>query len=187
MHQLVERYRHWRFKNTLLLIISLIVFFYFADTPLVKNVINGIGNLGYFGAFLTGIFFVSTFTVAPASVVLFYLAKELAPLEVAFFAGLGGVVGDYIIFRFLKDRVFEELKPVFMSLGGMRLSHLFATPFFAWVAPVAGAFIIASPLPDEVGVGLLGISKLKNWQFLLLSLVLNSIGIFIIITLAKAL
>lgn len=187
MHQLIERYRHWKFKNTFLLIISIVVFFYFADAPFVKNAISGIGNLGYLGAFLTGIFFVSTFTVAPASIVLFYLAKELAPLEVAIFAGLGCVVGDYIIFRFLKDRVFEELKPVFTRLGGIKLSQLFATPFFAWVAPVAGAVIIASPLPDEIGVGLLGISKLKNWQFLLLSFVLNSIGIFIIITLAKVL
>jgi len=165
----------------------LVVFFYFADTSFVKSAINGIGNLGYFGAFLTGIFFVSTFTVAPASVVLFYLAKELAPLEVALFAGLGGVVGDYIIFHFLKDKVFEELRPLFTRIGGIKLSHLFATPFFAWMAPVAGAIIIASPLPDEIGVGLLGISRLKNWQFLLLSLVLNSVGIFIIITLAKAL
>lgn len=187
MHQLLDRYRYWKFKNTFLLIVSLIVFFYFADTPLIQNTIIGIGDLGYFGAFLVGIFFVSTFTVAPASIVLFYLAQELAPLEVALFAGLGGVVGDYIIFRFLKDRVFDELKPMFMRLGGVRLSHLIATPFFAWTAPVLGAIIIASPLPDEIGVGLLGISRLKNWQFLLLSLILNSIGIFIIISLAKVL
>jgi hypothetical protein len=187
MNQLFNQYRHWRFKNTFLLILSLALFFYFADTAFVKNIISGIGDLGYLGAFITGIFFVSTFTVAPASVVLFYLAKELAPLEVALFAGLGGVVGDYVIFRFLKDRVFEELKPVFMRLGGVRLSHLISTPFFAWSAPVLGAIIIASPLPDEIGVGLLGISKLKNWQFLILSLVLNSLGILIIISLARVL
>jgi len=187
MDQLIGIYKHWKFKNTFLLVASLVVFFYFADTAFVKNIITGIGDLGYLGAFLTGIFFVSTFTVAPASVVLFYLAKELAPLEVAFLAGLGGVVGDYIIFRFLKDRVFEELKPVFMRLGGLRLSQLISTPFFAWSAPVLGAIIIASPFPDEIGVGLLGISKLKTWQFLILSLILNSLGILIIISLARAL
>lgn len=184
---MLDRYRYWRFKNTFLLIVSLVIFFYLADTPLVKSLIVGIGNLGYFGAFLTGIFFVSTFTVAPASVVLFHLARELAPLEVALFAGFGGVVGDYIIFRFLKDRVFEELRPVFMNLGGLRLTQLLATPYFAWLAPVLGAIIIASPFPDEVGVGLLGVSKLKNWQFLALSLILNSLGIFVIISLSRIL
>ncbi len=178
-------YKHWKFKNTFLLVISLIIFFYLADTPLIKNTITDIGSLGYFGAFLVGIFFVSTFTVAPATVVLFYLAKELTPLEVAVFAGMGSVLGDYLIFRFLKDRVFEEITPVIKRLGGLRLSHLLATPYFAWLAPVFGAIIIASPFPDEVGITLLGISKLKNWQFLLLSLVLNTVGIFIIITLAR--
>src|SRR3989344_6560601 len=119
MYELVSRYKHWKFKNTFLLITSLMVFFYFADTYFVRNIISGIGDLGYLGAFLTGTFFVSTFTVAPAGVVLFHLAKELAPLEVALFAGLGGVVGDYIIFRFLTDKVFEELRPLFTRIGGI--------------------------------------------------------------------
>jgi uncharacterized membrane protein YdjX (TVP38/TMEM64 family) len=47
---------------------------------------------------------------------------------------------------------------------------------------VLGAIIIASPLPDEMGVGLMGISKLKTSQFILLSFVLNAIGIFIVVT-----
>jgi hypothetical protein len=175
---------HWRFKNTFFLIVSLLIFFYFADTRLVKNIIESIGELGYIGSFLVGIFFVSTFTVAPASVALFYLAQDLNPIQVALCAGAGAVIGDYIIFRFLKDRVFEEIKPVLMKLGGARLSRLIATPYFAWFVPVLGALIIASPLPDEIGISLLGISKLKNWQFLALSLILNSLGIFIIITLA---
>ncbi len=187
MYQLIKKYKYWRFKNTFLLAVSLALFFYFADTPYVKNIISSIGDLGYLGAFIAGIFFVSTFTVAPASVVLFYLAKELHPLEVAFIAGLGSVLGDYIIFRFLKDRVFEEIKPVFMRLGGFHISHLLATPYFAWLAPVLGAIIIASPFPDEIGITLLGIAKLKSWQFLILSLVLNSLGILIIITLAQSL
>lgn len=187
MQRLISKYKHWKFKNTFLLIISLIIFFYFAETPLIKNTITSIGNLGYLGAFLVGIFFVSTFTVAPATVVLFYLAKELTHIEVALFAGLGSVLGDYIIFRFLKDRVFEELIPVFKRLGGLRLSHLLATPYFAWFAPVFGAIIIASPFPDEIGITLLGISKLKNWQFLILSFILNSLGIWVIILLAQLL
>ena len=186
-NHLAGKYKNWKFKNTGFLVLSLILFFYFADAPFVKNVIGSIGNLGYLGAFLTGIFFVFTFTIAPASVVLFFLAQELNPFGIALVAGLGGVMGDYIIFRFLKDRVFEELKPIFINLGGPRLSHLLATPYFGWVAPVVGAIIIASPFPDEIGIGLMSITKLKNWQFLVLSLILNSLGIFIIISLAKIL
>jgi hypothetical protein len=184
---IIQRYMKWRYKNTFLLFVSLTLFFYFADSYFVKGIISGVGELGYLGAFLTGIFFVSTFTVAPASIVLFYLAKELDPYQIALLAGAGAVIGDYIIFLFLKDKVFEEVRPVFMKLGGSRLSKLISTPYFAWFAPVIGALIIASPLPDEIGIGLLGISQLKNWQFIVLSFVLNSLGIFIIITLANLL
>ena|SRR3989338_4666075 len=121
MNRLLERYRAWRYKNTALLILSLIVFFFLADTPFIDNFISRIGNLGYFGAFFGGIFFVSTFTVAPASVVLFHIAQILNPLGVAIAAGLGAMIGDYMIFRFFKERVFDELKPVFSKLGGTHL------------------------------------------------------------------
>lgn len=186
MKEFVKETKIWKFRNTILLLLSVILIFIFIDTPFVKNIIHSIGSLGYWGAFLAGVFFVSTFTVAPAGVVLFFLARELNPLIIAVIAGLGAVLGDYLIFRFLKDKIFEELKPIFEKLGGSYFSHLISTPYFAWLAPVLGAIIIASPFPDEIGIGLMGLSKLKNWQFLLISFVLNSVGILIIITLAKS-
>ncbi|MFH1233399.1 MAG: hypothetical protein V1649_01970 [Patescibacteria group bacterium] len=175
----------WKFKNTIMLFLSIILIAIFINTPFIKNIIHSIGELGFFGIFLTGIFFVSTFTVVPAGIVLFFLARELNPFIIAIIAGLGAVLGDYLIFRFLKDKIFEELKPIFEKFRGPRLLQLLATPYFAWLAPVLGAIIIASPFPDEIGIGLMGLSKLKNWQFLLISFVLNSVGILIIITFAN--
>lgn len=183
---MINRYSRWKYKNTTFLIVSLLVFFYFADSVIVRQFIDGLGTLGYLGAFITGIFFVSTFTVAPAAVVLFNLADHLNPFEVAILAGLGAVVGDYIIFRFFKDRVFEELKPLFDRLRGPRIVELLQTPYFAWLLPVIGATIIASPLPDELGVSILGISKMRSSHFLILSFFLNAIGIFIIVTLSRS-
>jgi len=185
MDQLVNTYKSWKYKNSFLLLISLIALFYFSGTDFGQDIITSISKLGYFGSFLSGIFFVSTFTVAPAGVVLFKLAQAYNPLLIALTAGLGAVIGDYIIFRFLKDNVFDEIKPVFMKFGGSNISRLMGTPYFAWLAPVIGALIIASPFPDEIGVGLMGLSKLKNWQFLTISFLLNSLGILIIITIAK--
>lgn len=180
-----ERYKTWKYKNTFLLLVSLIALFYITETNFGQQVISSISKLGYIGPFFSGIFFVSTFTVAPASVVLYKLAQIYNPFLIALIAGLGAVVGDYIIFRFLKDNVFEEIKPIFMELGGSNLLRLLSTPYFAWFAPVLGALIIASPFPDEIGVGLMGISKLKNWQFLIISFLLNGLGILLIITIAK--
>lgn len=182
----MKAYRNWRFKNTAILILSLIVLFYLMTFPSVKNFIASTGELGYLGAFIIGIFFVSTFTVAPSVVVLFYLAERFNAWEIALLAGLGAVVGDFIIFRFIKDGVFEELKPVFQKVAGERISNLFKTPYFGWTAMILGAIIIASPFPDEAGLSLMGLSKIKTWQFLLLSFVLNAIGIFIIVILANS-
>lgn len=184
--EVLKKWRHWRYENTALLVLSLILVFYLAQTPLLNNVIETAGKLSYFGAFVVGIFFVSTFTVAPALVVLYHLAEtSLNPIEVAVLAGLGAMIGDYVIFRFVKDKVFEELKPVFDKLQPPSVKILFHSPYFAWLGPLFGAILIASPLPDEVGVSMLGLTKLKQWQFFLITFVLNAAGILLTVLAAR--
>lgn len=180
-----KAWRRWPYKNTLLLILSLIAFYYLAKTPALHSIIDKIGALGYLGAFIVGIFFVSVFTVAPAAVVLYHLADSLHPVEVALLAGLGAMIGDYIIFRFIKDRVFEELMPLMLKFRKPYLKTVFKSPYFAWFMPVVGAILIASPFPDEVGVGMLGLSKISRLQFFLITFALNAIGIFIVVTAAR--
>lgn len=186
MNEFLEKYQNWKYKNTAFLLLSLVVLFVFADSVVVKNFISKVGGLGYFGIFVTGLFFVSTFTVAPASVVLYFLSSQFHPAVIALVAGVGASFGDLLILKFLKDRVFVELYPLFTKMAGRRVRRLFRTPYFAWLSPVVGILIIASPFPDEIGIGLLGVSKLKSWQFFLISFVCNALGIFVIVSLAKA-
>ncbi|HPL01497.1 MAG: hypothetical protein PHH45_00935 [Patescibacteria group bacterium] len=178
-------WKNWQYKNTAFLIISLVIFYYLADTNIVRNTINGIGSYGYLGSFIAGIFFVSIFTVAPASIVLYFLADSFNPIIIALTAGFGAVIGDYLILRLLKDTIFDEWAPVFQKIRGSLLKKLFISPFFTWLIPIMGATIIASPLPDEVGITMLGLSRVKNWQFLLITFLLNAIGIFLVVTLAR--
>jgi len=56
MEDYFQKYRHWQYKNTALLILSLIALFYLASTETVQNIIGIIGNFGYLGAFLSGFF-----------------------------------------------------------------------------------------------------------------------------------
>lgn len=182
----LKYYHHWRYKNTGLLLISIAIFAYFAEQPFVGARIAVIGSFGYLGAFFTGVLFTSTFTVTLAMVLLYHLASMLPPLEVAVIAGLGAVLGDYLIFKFIKDRFFEELKPLFRHLGGSHVAALFATPYFGWLLPLVGAFLLATPGPDELAVSILGLSKMKNWEFMTITFILHAIGIFIVVTLARA-
>ena len=184
---LVKRHNDtWAFKNTSLLIASLVILFFLADTSAVHSLISHIGSYGYIGAFITGIFFTSTFTIAPASVVLFHLAQEYNAFLIALSAGAGGVVGDLLIFRVLKEGIFEEFAPMLKRMRRQHLFALFRSRYFLWLAPFIGALIIASPLPDEIGIGLMGLSNIKQWQFVLLTFALNTTGIFIIVLLAQA-
>lgn len=186
MNEILLKYKNWQYKNIALLIVSLLLLFFFIDTPLIQNLIKSIGRLGYIGAFIVGIFFVSIFTVSPSAVILFNLAKELDPIAIAVIAGAGAVIGDYLIFRFVKDKLFEEIKPIFANNGFSKLIvRMFKTPFFSWLIPLIGAAIIASPLPDEIGISILGLSKVKNWQFILVTFILNSIGILLIVGVAQ--
>lgn len=181
------QWRRWRYKNTTWLIVSLAVFVWLLGYPAVEQFLQSFSALGYLGAFLAGILFVSVFTVAPAAVILFYVAEGAHPWLVAMFAGLGAMLGDYLIFRFLRDRVFEELSPLWhRSRLGDFISRLFRTPYFAWLVPLLGLIVIASPFPDEVGIGLLGASKIKTWQFFLLTFLLNVAGILAVVLIGQA-
>jgi len=180
-----RQWKNWRYKNTTLLLVSLSLFFFLSSTHWLDSSISSLGTSGYIGAFIVGMLFVSIFTVAPAAVVLFHLADTLHPLEIAVIAGAGAMLSDYIIFRKLRGGLFDELAPLFNRLTTHKVTKLFYTPYFAWLLPFIGALIIASPGPDEIGIGLMGVSKIKPWQFLLITFALNSTGIFFVVLLAR--
>jgi hypothetical protein len=172
---------HWHYKNTFLLIISIIIFIFLADTPFVRSSTANIGDWGYFGAVIMGILSVMTFTAAPALLILYDLSEKLNIYELSLLAGFGSVLGDFIVFSFFKDKVFTELQPIIQKIIRKPFMHIFRTHYFAWLTPVVGALIIASPLPDDMGVPLLSASKIKKWQFVILSFVLNSLGVWLLL------
>jgi len=174
-----------RYKNLTILVISLVILFLTADTSPVQSAIQTIGAWGYGGMFIAGMFFICSFTLAPAALVLYHFALTGSPYVIAIWAGAGAVVGDYTIFRFFRDGVFEELKPLFLKYGGERLSNLLRRPGYVWIAPVLGALIIASPFPDEIGIAMMGVSRVNSLQFILLSYVLNAAGIYAIVEVAR--
>lgn len=65
---------------------------------------------------------------------------------------------------------------------GMILFSIVPHSLIGWIIMPIGAIIIASPFPDELGVSLIGLSKLSTGKFILLSYILNSIGIFLVVS-----
>ncbi len=173
----LRHHKRLKHMNLAFLVLSVFVAVSLSKQPWLISFLQSLGGMGYIGAFIAGIFFVSTFTISTCVVILSILAQHLSLPELIFFASLGAVVGDIFVFRSVKDGLFDELKPIYKSLGGNHLNKILHTRHFRWTLPVLGALIIASPLPDELGVTLLGISRMSMGSFVPLSFVLNAIGI----------
>ncbi len=171
---------HWRYPNLTLLAVSLVGTVLILYNGYLEHIVGPLQNWGYLGVFLAGLFFVSTFTVAPAAAVLFTLSDNINPWQVAVIGGLGGMIGDYLAFLFIRDRLLEELNPFLKMLHLYRPVNILHSKYFGWLAPVIGALIIASPFPDEIGLSLLGLTKIKTSRLLVLAFFLNAAGILLI-------
>lgn len=128
-------------------------------------------------SFIAGMFFTSAFTTAPALAVLTDLAARSHVLTVSFFGGIGALVGDLVLFYFIKDRVSEDLMTLIGRRGSGRLFQIAERKIFRWFSPLIAALIIASPLPDEFGVIFLGFAKTRTPVFILFSFLANFLGI----------
>lgn len=172
-------WQHWRYKNLTLVFIGLAAALILSRIEFFHQFLLQLGNLGYVGAFIAGILFVNTFTVATGALILLVLAEQLSTTEIGVIAGLGAVVGDLLIFRFIEGNLTSEVERVYNKIDSKHhFIKLLHSRYFHWSLPVIGAVIIASPLPDELGVTLMGISKMKTYKFILVSFLLNSLGIF---------
>jgi uncharacterized membrane protein YdjX (TVP38/TMEM64 family) len=132
-------------------------------------------------AFVAGIFFTSLFTIAPASIVLAELGTRAFPLEIALYAALGAVVGDMLLFYFVKDKISADIAVLIKR--GMNHYHLdrIHSRYGRWILPAIGACIIASPLPDELGIMLMGAAQMKTRNLIPISFVMNFLGVLLVI------
>jgi len=149
-------------------------------TGLAEAFVLSLGVSQWLGIILAGVFFTSIFTTAPAIALLSTFAETTSLPLLALLGGLGAVLGDYIIFRLVKDRITKDFEYLLSFSKRKRFTLIFRTRTFKYFAPFLGALIIASPLPDEMGVAMLGASKIKDKYFFLLSFLANGAGILVI-------
>src|SRR3989344_1382770 len=175
------------FRDLAILTFSITLAIILVKTGTLINILSSSRELSLIGIFVAGFFFTSIFTTAPAIIALGELATFNPLLLVAVLGGLGALVGDLIIFKFVRDRLSEDLTfAVTRFTRKDRIKHLLKSRLFKWLTLSIGAVIIASPLPDELGISLMGLSKLKTTAFVPLSFVLNSIGIALVGLAARA-
>ena len=177
---------HHKYKNIFLFLIGLTTAFLFSRWPIFNQLLIHHNNFDYFSAFIAGALFVSTFTIATGGLILLDLSKTISPVILIAIACSGAVIFDYLIFKFVKDKVDDDIIPVFDKfLERHHLHKILHTRYFAWTLPVIGVFIIISPLPDELGISLLGLSKMNPSRFIVISLISHIIGMSSIVTASR--
>jgi len=131
----------------------------------------------FLASLVGGLFFTSIFTTAPAIVILVDVAHYSSPIYVALIGGVGALIGDLIMFKFLRDRLAKDFYALFHIDMNQRYFRL---PRFRWLIFILAGIVIASPFPDELGLAMLGFSNTSTKLVIPLSLVFNSLGIFVI-------
>ncbi|MST04331.1 MAG: hypothetical protein EXS49_02065 [Candidatus Pacebacteria bacterium] len=183
-----NRQKNFLLQDLAIIALSVVVALVLLKTGILVKILASTQELKLLGSFIAGMFFTSVFTTAPAIVALGEIARINPIIPTAIFGAMGAVVGDLIIFRFFRDRFSEHLMELIKHQGaGKRIKALFRLRSFRFLTFLIGGFIIASPLPDELGISLLGFSKMRISWFIPLSLTFNFIGILCIGLVARAL
>lgn len=178
----------YEYKHTTIAIIGLVVFVMLFDSALLNSVFDFLKHLDYFGAFMAGVLAASLFTAAPALVLITQLAtvSGLDPLWLALLVGIGSAVGDMILLFFFEEQIFYELRPLFKRLKIKVFTRKSKRRQMSAPLLLGGAFIIMTPLPDEIGLGMLGISHFPRIFIFIICLALNTLGNSLVILTARA-
>src|SRR3989339_1795341 len=91
-----------KYPKLLLLLLTFVIAYLIFKERTFLPFHNLLLSMGYLGTFLAGILFVYGFTAAPATAILLILAKEQNILFAGFIAGFGALIGDLMIFTFIR-------------------------------------------------------------------------------------
>ncbi|OGI87040.1 hypothetical protein A2906_02005 [Candidatus Nomurabacteria bacterium RIFCSPLOWO2_01_FULL_37_25] len=180
-----KQYLKHLMRDLVIIAASVAVAVWLARLGVVEKFMAFAGGFKILASFVAGMFFTSIFTTAPAMVALAVLARDFPPLWVALIGALGAVLMDFIIFRFVRDDLSKDAASMFRVKIRRKFVRLFQHGFLKWLLVLLGGLILASPFPDELGLAILGLAKVKNRILLPLSYVMNFLGILTIVSVAR--
>ena len=153
--------------------------------PWFSEILLKTAGFGYLGVFLAGVFYASALTAPMSIVVLSSFSMENNSLLLVCFGGLGAAMMDMLILLFVRRGVYQQVHALFHEVGFRPRRTLSVANRF--LLTLVGMLVIASPLPDELGIGLLGFSKIRWHWFFVFVFVLNAIGIFTLVLAVRTL
>ncbi len=181
MQCMYKRYFRLKYPKTLLLILLIAAAYFIFDNPNAEKFIQGLGDLRYFGVFIAGLLFSFGFT-SPFAAGFFIISNPENVILAGIVGGLGALVADMLIFRFVRfsfkdefDRL-KDTRTIVMTRKLIRRS--IGRRFGVYLMYAFAGLLIASPLPDEAGIIMLaGLTEIKVGKVAFISFTLNTLGI----------
>ena len=183
---MVKNHRYNLFRDLAIIAIGIVVAIILVRSGLIDELLEKTLGFGYLTSFVAGFFFTSVFTVSLSTVVLGDIMLSTPILWVAAVGAAGAALGDLILFRFLRDHVSADVGELLGTARRHRIKKVHRLRLSRFLWPLVGALIIASPLPDELGLAILGLSHVKTRYFIPISYVFNFIGLVIVGLIARA-
>jgi hypothetical protein len=205
IEKIVEQLRkvQWQYKNLIFLIGSILFALFLFKSSYLESLVESLKNLNYIGIFFSGVFYSFSLTVAPALVALYAFRKKFNPFIIASIGSFGALAGDSLIFRFVKTNLMKEIELLWEKINSK--TYYFKNSIFYYLFPfsnllfsrefkimiikatrskiynlftkILAFLLIASPLPNEFAIAILGATKQKMKDFIPLSYFCNFIGI----------
>lgn len=176
-------------KLLALVLLSTLAYFIFSH-PSVRVFFDSLESFSYFSVFIAGLLFSFGFTT-PFAVAFFVTFRPDNILLATFVGGAGALLADMTIFKLIKFSFMDEFRRLERTKPMKEIAHLISHSYIHraknYVLYFFAGVVIASPLPDELGVSMLaGLTSIRTWSLALVSFTMNCVGIFIMLLIATA-
>ena len=140
--------------------------------------LSTLNDLGTGGVFIAGLLFSYGFTSGPATAIFLTLGKQHNTIITALIGGAGALIADITIYTLIRTTMVDEIERIEREPIFKKVKSILPRTIRRYILPILGGFIIASPLPDEMGIALLAsIKKINPVLFTIISYTFITIGI----------
>ena len=185
----MKRLFKFKYPKLFLLAAISILSFYLFSWSVVQNYIEELNSFSYVGIFIAGLFFSFGFST-PLAIGFFLVAKPDNLLYATLIGASGAMLMDLFIFKIIRFSFMEEFRRLERTKIIKEMSHFFSHHIIGkikiYLLYFFAGVIIASPLPDELGVSMLaGLTAIKTRSLGIISFFMNSAGIFTMLVLGS--
>ncbi|MEK6886787.1 MAG: hypothetical protein AABW88_03065 [Nanoarchaeota archaeon] len=172
----------FKYPKFILFFVTIILAYLFYKKISYGPINNVIINLGYVGSFIAGMLYSFSFGAAFSVALLIVFAKTQNILIAGLIAGIGALLSDLLIFKFIRHSFANEIASLSKERMVWFIGKNLPIIIKKKIVHVVGWFIVGSPLPDEIGIAMLASSKMVSTKmFMTLSYLLNTAGIFVVL------